>query len=70
QQNVVPSNFQPSGQVQSITAQTHGAQQNVVPSNFQPSGQTQSITSSLSSSASASSTADLVRSVQSENQLG
>ncbi|MCY9645046.1 hypothetical protein, partial [Paenibacillus thiaminolyticus] len=26
--------FQPSGQVQSITAQTHGAQQNVVPSNF------------------------------------
>ncbi|MFL1671427.1 hypothetical protein, partial [Paenibacillus dendritiformis] len=67
---VVPSSFQPSGQVQSITAQTHGAQQNVVPGSFQPSGQTQSITSSLSSNASASSAAELVRSVQSDNQLG
>ncbi|NKI24868.1 hypothetical protein HFN20_27355, partial [Paenibacillus dendritiformis] len=54
----------------SITAQTHGAQQNVVPSNFQPSGQTQSITSSLSSGESASSVSELVRSVQSDNQLG
>ncbi|EPY08257.1 hypothetical protein PAALTS15_05623, partial [Paenibacillus alvei TS-15] len=36
--------FQPTGQVQSITAETHGAHQNVVPNSFQPTGQVNSIT--------------------------
>ncbi|WP_028594362.1 hypothetical protein, partial [Paenibacillus assamensis] len=36
--------YQPTGQVQSITAQTHGVHQNVVPQSYQPTGQVQSIT--------------------------
>ncbi|MCY9581584.1 hypothetical protein, partial [Paenibacillus alvei] len=44
QQSVVPNNFQTSGYVGSITAQTHGAHQNVVPNSFQPTGQVQSMT--------------------------
>ncbi|NOJ73149.1 hypothetical protein, partial [Paenibacillus alvei] len=66
-QNVVPNSFQPTGQVQSITAQTHGAQQNVVPTQYQSRGPVGSITASTQQAANEYSSSSIVQSVSDQS---